>query len=58
MAISDLNESELKEILELARAGEKTFKEMSDRATMIAEKWRARKNTIKTITSDSGSIAK
>jgi hypothetical protein len=35
-----LNETELAEILQIAQEGEKTLREMSDRATIIAEKWR------------------
>ncbi len=42
MKIDRLNESELKEILETAKEGEIKLKEMSDRATIIAEKWRVK----------------
>jgi hypothetical protein len=34
------NETELAEILQIAQEGEKKLREMSDRATIIAEKWR------------------
>lgn len=37
-----LNESELVEILQLAQQGETKLKETSDRATMMAEKWRVK----------------
>jgi hypothetical protein len=40
MNTNPLNETELAEILQIAQEGEKTLKEMSDRATIIAEKWR------------------
>ena len=42
MKIDRLNESELKEILHTAQEGESKLKEMSDRATMMAEKWRVK----------------
>ncbi len=42
MKIDRLNESELKEILRTAKEGESKLKEMSDRATMMAEKWRVK----------------
>jgi hypothetical protein len=34
------NETELVEILQIAQEGEKKLREMSDRATIMAEKWR------------------
>ena len=37
-----LNESELKEILRIAQEGESKLKEMSDRATILSEKWRVK----------------
>ena len=40
MKIDRLNELELKEIFKTALEGESKLKEMSDRATIIAEKWR------------------
>ena len=40
MKVDRLNESELKEILRIAQEGESKFKEMSDRATILSEKWR------------------
>ena len=45
MTIEVLNESQFKEILREARDGEKKFKEMSDRSTIISEKWRVKTNT-------------
>jgi hypothetical protein len=42
MNIDRLNESELKKILHIAQEGESKIKEMSDRATMMAEKWRVK----------------
>ena len=42
MEIDKPNESELKEILKAAEEGEVKLKEMSDRATMMAEKWRVK----------------
>jgi hypothetical protein len=40
MSNNPLNEAELAEILQIAQDGEKKLREMSDRATIIAEKWR------------------
>jgi hypothetical protein len=40
MSSNPLSETELAEILQIAQDGEKKFREMSDRATIIAEKWR------------------
>ena len=40
MKADRLNESELKEILTVAQEGESKLKEMSDRATILSEKWR------------------
>lgn len=34
------NETDLAEILQIAQEGEKKLRDMSDRATIIAEKWR------------------
>ncbi len=42
MNANPLNETELAEILQIAQEGEKKLREMSDRATIIAEKWRIR----------------
>ena len=40
MKVDRLNESELKKILTIAQEGESKIKEMSDRATILSEKWR------------------
>jgi hypothetical protein len=40
MSTNQWNETELAEILQIAQEGEKKLREMSDRATIIAEKWR------------------
>ena len=40
MKVNRLNELELKEILAIAQEGENKLKEMSDRATILSEKWR------------------
>ncbi len=40
MSINPLNETELAEILQIAQDGEQKLREMSDRSTIIAEKWR------------------
>jgi hypothetical protein len=37
-----LNETELAEILQIAQDGETKLKEMSDYATIMAEKWRVK----------------
>lgn len=42
MNTNPLNETELTEILKIARDGETQLKEMSDFATMMAEKWRVK----------------
>ena len=42
MKVDRLNESELKEILAIAQEGESKLKEMSDRATILSEKWRVK----------------
>jgi hypothetical protein len=47
MSTNQLNEVELAEILQIAQEGEQKLREMSDRATILAEKWR-----IKTQASD------
>jgi hypothetical protein len=40
MNIKPLNELELTEILKIAQDGETKLKQMSDHATIMAEKWR------------------
>jgi hypothetical protein len=40
MSTEPLNETELAEILQIAQEGEQKLREMSDRSTIIAEKWR------------------
>jgi hypothetical protein len=40
MNTNPLNETELAEILQIAQEGEQKLQKMSDRATIIAEKWR------------------
>ena len=52
MKVDRLNESELKEILTIAQEGERKLKEMSDRATILSEKWRIK--TAKPNNSNSG----
>ena len=42
MNINPLNETELAEILQMAQDGETKLKEMSDYATVMAEKWRVK----------------
>ena len=39
MNTKPLNETELAEIMQIAQDGEKKLREMSDIATIIAEKW-------------------
>ena len=56
MKIDRLNESELKEILRTAQEGESKLKEMSDRATIIAEKWRVKTSKLENNTLDNDSI--
>jgi hypothetical protein len=46
MSTNPLNEAELAEILQIAQAGEKKLREMSDRATIIAEKWRIKTQSL------------
>jgi hypothetical protein len=46
MSTNPLNEAELAEILQIAQAGEQKLREMSDRATIIAEKWRIKTQSI------------
>lgn len=46
MNINPLKETELTEILKIAQDGEVKLKEMSDNATLIAEKWRAKTHII------------
>ena len=42
MKVDRLSESKLKEILAIAQEGESKLKEMSDRATILSEKWRVK----------------
>ncbi len=42
MKVDRLNESELQEILAIAKEGESKLKEMSDQATILSEKWRVK----------------
>jgi hypothetical protein len=42
MNIKPLNELELTKILKIAQDGETKLKQMSDRATIMAEKWRVK----------------
>jgi hypothetical protein len=46
MSNNPLNETELAEILEIAQNGEQKLREMSDRATIMAEKWRIKTQTL------------
>jgi hypothetical protein len=46
MSTNPLNEAELAEILQIAQAGEQKLREMSDRATIIAEKWRIKTQSL------------
>lgn len=46
MTSKPLTEPELTEILKLAREGEDKFRKMSDRATILAEKWRTKTRDI------------
>jgi hypothetical protein len=46
MSTNPLNEAELAEILQIAQAGEKKLREMSDRSTIIAEKWRIKTQSL------------
>lgn len=46
MNINPLNETELTEILKIAQDGEIKLKEMSDYATLMAEKWRVKTHII------------
>jgi len=46
MSINPLSETELTEILQIAQDGEIKLKEMSDRATVIAEKWRVKTHNL------------
>ncbi|WP_309729456.1 hypothetical protein [Chamaesiphon sp. OTE_75_metabat_556] len=46
MSTNPLNEAELAEILQIAQAGEKKLREMSDRATIISEKWRIKTQSL------------
>jgi hypothetical protein len=40
MNTNPINETELAEIFQIAQEGKQKLREMSDRATIIAEKWR------------------
>jgi hypothetical protein len=42
MSTNQSNELELAEILQTAQEGEQKLREMRDRATIIAEKWRVK----------------
>ena len=42
MNVDRLNESELKEILAIAQAGESKLKEISDLATFLTKMWRVK----------------
>jgi hypothetical protein len=46
MSTNPLNEAELAEILQIAQAGEQKLREMSDRATIISEKWRIKTQSL------------
>ncbi|GEM_PF-1890798 len=46
MNIDPLKQTELTEILQIAQDGEIKLKEMSDSATVIAEKWRLKTHSI------------
>lgn len=52
MNTKSLNETELTEVLQIAQDGELKLKEMSDYATIIAEKWRIKAHSKKTIQCD------
>jgi hypothetical protein len=47
MNIDPMNEAELAEILKIAQQGEIQLKEMSDYATLMAEKWRVKAHNLK-----------
>jgi hypothetical protein len=47
MNTNSLNETELIEVLQIAQDGESKLKEMSDYATIIAEKWRVKAHSPK-----------
>jgi hypothetical protein len=49
-----LSEIELTEILKMAQYGETQFKEMSDFATLMAEKWRAKTHKSQKIFNNTG----
>jgi hypothetical protein len=42
MSIEQSNQTELAEIIQIAQEGEQEIREMSDRVTIIAEKWRVK----------------
>lgn len=50
-----MSESELREILQAAQEGENKLKEMSNRATMIAKKWRVKTLNLENNTSENES---
>ncbi len=52
MKVDRLNESELKEILVIAQERESKLKEMSDRATILSEKWRVKTSKLKSSNSE------
>lgn len=56
MKIDRLNESELREILKTAQEGERKLKEMSDCATIMAEKWRGKTAKFQHNTSDNDTV--
>ena len=47
MKVDRLSESKLKEILAIAQEGESKLKEMSDRTTILSEKWRVKTSELK-----------
>lgn len=50
------NEQDLTEILSMAQDGETKLKEMSDRATMMAEKWRVKTHTSESAPMENDSV--
>jgi hypothetical protein len=46
MNANPLNETELAEILQMTQEGEAKLKEMSDLATLMAEKWRVKGHSV------------
>ncbi|PSB59168.1 hypothetical protein [Chamaesiphon polymorphus] len=45
MSVKPLTETELAEVLQIAQDGEQKLREMSDSATIMAEKWRIKTQT-------------